>query len=52
METLSGLAKASTAVDFEAVYQEELPRVYNFFRYRLGDGQIAEDMIRMAESIP
>ena len=44
METLSGLAKASTAVDFEALYQEELSRVYNFFRYRVGDGQIAEDL--------
>ena len=43
-ETLSRLAKASTAVDLEAVYQEELPRVYNFFRYRVGDDQIAEDL--------
>jgi RNA polymerase sigma-70 factor (ECF subfamily) len=31
-------------VDFEAVYQTELPRVYNFFRYRVGDDQVAEDL--------
>jgi len=31
-------------VDFEAVYQRELPRVYNFFRYQLGDDQLAEDL--------
>jgi RNA polymerase sigma-70 factor (ECF subfamily) len=44
METLSRLAKASATVDFEVLYQEELPRVYNFFRYRVGDDQIAEDL--------
>jgi RNA polymerase sigma-70 factor (ECF subfamily) len=31
-------------VDWEAVYQAELPRVYNFFRYRLGDDGLAEDL--------
>jgi RNA polymerase sigma-70 factor (ECF subfamily) len=30
--------------DFEAIYNEELPRVYNFFRYRVGDDQLAEDL--------
>ena len=44
METLSKLAKVSATVDFEAAYREELPRVYNFFRYRVGDDQIAEDL--------
>jgi RNA polymerase sigma-70 factor (ECF subfamily) len=43
-ETLSRLANAATSVDYEAVYQEELPRVYNFFRYRVGDDQVAEDL--------
>ena len=43
-ETLSELAKVSTTVDFETTYQEELPRVYNFFRYRVGDDQVAEDL--------
>ena len=35
---------ARETVEWEAVYQEELPRVYNFFRYRLGDGPQAEDL--------
>ena len=43
-ETLSRLANATTSVDFEAVYQKELPRVYNFFRYRVWDDQVAEDL--------
>ncbi len=30
--------------DFEEIYQVELPRVYNYFRYRMGDGQVAEDL--------
>src|SRR5574341_266055 len=31
-------------VDWEQVYAEELPRVYNFFRYRVGDDRLAEDL--------
>ena len=34
----------SGAVDWEAVYADLLPRVYNFFRYRVEDGPIAEDL--------
>jgi RNA polymerase sigma-70 factor, ECF subfamily len=30
--------------DFEEFYHAELPRVYNFFRYRVGDGPLAEDL--------
>jgi len=41
---LVGLARSVGNVDFEAVYQIELPRIYNFFRYRVGDDQIAEDL--------
>ena len=37
-------AKPVTEVDFEAIYQAELPHVYNFFRYRVGDDQLAEDL--------
>lgn len=33
-----------TEEDFERLYQLELPRIYNFFRYRVGDGPIAEDL--------
>jgi RNA polymerase sigma-70 factor (ECF subfamily) len=31
-------------MDFETIYQAEMPRIYNFFRYRVGDDQIAEDL--------
>jgi RNA polymerase sigma-70 factor (ECF subfamily) len=29
---------------WDAVFEAELPRVYNFFRYRVGDGPVAEDL--------
>jgi RNA polymerase sigma-70 factor (ECF subfamily) len=31
-------------LDWDAVYAEQLPRVYNFFRYRLGDRADVEDL--------
>jgi len=37
-------SRAKDAIDWTEVYQEQLPRVYNFFRYRLGDDQTAEDL--------
>ena len=30
--------------DWDAVYAEQLPRVYNFFRFRVGAGPVAEDL--------
>ena len=30
--------------DWDALYAEQLPRVYNFFRYRVGHGPEAEDL--------
>src|SRR5262247_1978290 len=45
--TMSGrlLQWMSTAEpDWDAVYTEQLPRVYNFFRYRFGDTADAEDL--------
>jgi RNA polymerase sigma-70 factor (ECF subfamily) len=30
--------------DWEQIYAEQLPRVFNFFRYRLGDTADAEDL--------
>ena len=30
--------------DWDALYAEQLPRVYNFFRYRVGEGPVAEDL--------
>jgi RNA polymerase sigma-70 factor (ECF subfamily) len=48
MITKSSLAAtfgaAASEADFEAVYRAELPRVYNFFRYRVGDEALAEDL--------
>ena len=41
---LVGLAGSVGNMDFETVYLTELPRIYNFFRYRVGDDQIAEDL--------
>ena len=35
---------AATDVDFAALYRAELPRIYNYFRYRVGDGPLAEDL--------
>ena len=33
-----------TDADWNAVYQRELPRIYNYFRYRFGDNAVAEDL--------
>jgi RNA polymerase sigma-70 factor (ECF subfamily) len=33
--------------DWNALYADQLPRVYNFFRYRVGDDQVAEDLTAM-----
>ena len=35
---------SSAEPDWEAVYAEQLPRVYNFFRYRFGNAADAEDL--------
>lgn len=35
---------ARDEVDWNAVYAEMLPRIYNYFRYHLGDGPQAEDL--------
>ncbi len=37
-------AAPAQEVDRDAVYGEQLPRVYNYFRYRVGDGPVAEDL--------
>lgn len=41
---MTWLGTPATETDFEELYRAELPRVYNFFRYRVGDGQLAEDL--------
>ncbi len=41
---LTRLSEPACDVDWTEVYQAELPRVYNYFRYRVGDGPMAEDL--------
>jgi len=41
---LTGWLAPAREADWDALYAEQLPRVYNFFRYRVGDGAIAEDL--------
>lgn len=38
------IKSAVQEADWEAVYWEQMPRVYNFFRYRMGDNALAEDL--------
>src|SRR6476659_320095 len=32
------------ATDWDASFSEQLPRIYNYFRYRVGPGPVAEDL--------
>jgi len=41
---LAGWVSPADEADWDALYAEQLPRVYNFFRYRVGDGPEAEDL--------
>src|SRR6185503_7833445 len=34
----------SRATEWDAVFTEQLPKIYNFFRYRVGPGAVAEDL--------
>lgn len=43
-ERVWGWVAPAAEVDWDAVYAERLPHVYNFFRYRVGDGPVAEDL--------
>ena len=36
--------RAVTDRDWDALYREQLPRIYNFFRYRVGEVAVAEDL--------
>lgn len=40
----SRFAAPATEDDFADLYRAELPRIYNFFRFRVGDGPLAEDL--------
>ena len=41
---LATLVFAASGADWDALYAEQLPRVYNFFRYRIGNDAVAEDL--------
>jgi RNA polymerase sigma factor (sigma-70 family) len=43
-KALKGTYALADEMDWEAVYKEYLPRVYNFFRYRVSDQTLAEDL--------
>src|SRR5262245_23493655 len=34
--------------DWDALYRQQLPRVYNYFRFLVGDGPVAEDLTSIA----
>jgi RNA polymerase sigma-70 factor (ECF subfamily) len=36
--------EAPMPLDWEALYWELMPRIFNFFRYRLGDDEISQDL--------
>ncbi len=48
MDTRAGILSffglRSDEADFAATYDRELPRIYNFFRFRVGDNALAEDL--------
>lgn len=44
LRRFSAMTTAKSKTNWNAVYQRELPRVYNYFRYRLGDNALAEDL--------
>ena len=44
LRSVFNVTTAKFNVDWNAVYRQELPRIYNYFRYRLGDNALAEDL--------
>lgn len=31
-------------IDWKALYREQMPKIYNYFRYRIGNNMVAEDL--------
>lgn len=44
LRAVVNLTTAKFDVEWNAVYRQELPRVYNYFRYRFTDNALAEDL--------
>lgn len=40
----TSMTAAAEEIDWDSVVNNELPRLYNYFRYRLGDEVVAEDL--------
>ncbi len=38
------ISAPATEAEFDELYRRELPRISNYFRFRLGDGPLAEDL--------
>lgn len=43
-EALWDLQRVAEPIDWDAAYVAELPRVYNFFLYKVGDKEFAQDL--------
>lgn len=43
-KALLALRGVTEPIDWDSVYNTELPRVYNFFLYKLGDREFAQDL--------
>lgn len=44
MNWLLPFVSVANETDWEALYERELPRILNYFRYRVGDVALAEDL--------
>ncbi|MGB1252289.1 MAG: RNA polymerase sigma factor [Candidatus Promineifilaceae bacterium] len=42
-----GKRHKAPAIDWDALYADHIERIYNFFRYRVGDDAVAEDLTAM-----
>lgn len=43
-KTLEALRTVTDKIDWDAVYRSELPRIYNFFLYKVADRELAQDL--------
>ncbi|MFH2103826.1 MAG: sigma-70 family RNA polymerase sigma factor [Chloroflexota bacterium] len=43
-QALQTIRKMKQTIDWETVYATELPRIYNFFLYKIGDKEFAQDL--------
>lgn len=46
-KALLALVSMTEQIDWDSVYKSELPRIYNFFLYKVGDREFAQDMTAM-----